>query len=269
MDLLFLYIKKQMKNLLILFFVAFNSYSQNYLDYYFKSKGIEGAIVIYNENKEEWIFNDESEPFKNTPLAAHFNLWQALVGLKYDIFDIKENKTLKWDGVKRSFFEIRKTEWNKDTNLSEALKNENFWYFDRLRFKLSKKVYDTEVKQASIITEKNDVAVDYFWNFTTMSNPNTMIFVLKDLYENKLPFNKKDQQFLVSQLMIDSSLIVHESTTTYQGKKIDWTIGISLKNSKPVYFSLRTHYSVEEKPPLDYQQKRNLILAEIFDVLEL
>lgn len=258
-----------MRILLLLFFVATNCYSQNYLDYYFKSKGIDGAIVIYNENKDEWIFNDEMESFSNTPLASHFNLWQTLVGLKYDVFDLQENHTLKWDGVKRSFFEIRKTEWNRDTNLYDALKNENVWYFDRLQFDLSEKKYETEIKKAAIITEMKNDAVDYFWNFTAMSNPNTMILFFKNLYENKLPFQKKDQHFLLSQLAIAPDLLLHESTTTYQGKKIDWTVGVYLKNKKPVYFSLRTHYSVDEKELQDYRKKRNQILAEVFDVLEL
>ena len=94
--------------LLFLFLGFFNVQAQSYLDYYFKANNINGAIVIYDDNKDEWLFSTEVEPFSNTPAAAHFHLWQALVGLEEKVFKINVKEKLLWDGVKRSFFEERK-----------------------------------------------------------------------------------------------------------------------------------------------------------------
>ena len=94
-------------------FCSFLGNAQSYLDFHFKSNGITGAVVIYNDNTNEWIFNNESEPFTNTPIAAHFHLWQTLVGLENGVFSTKENdeKSLTLtpeNGITLSFCKIKK-----------------------------------------------------------------------------------------------------------------------------------------------------------------
>lgn len=258
-----------MRVLILFLFFSITAQSQSYLDYYFKSKGIEGAIVLYNQNTDQWIFNSESEAFTNTPAAAHFHLWQTLVGLQEKVFSTNEKELMKWDGVKRSYFDERKPEWNTDMNLPDALATHNDWYFNRLKVLLNEESYRKNIEHASILKDVKNNKVDYFWNFSGLTNPNTMIFFLKDLYEKKLPFSENAQQFLISRLSVDKHLILHTSSTSYLGKKIDWTIGIYIKQDKPVYFSLRTKHSLEEEKTADFDHKRNLILAEIFEVLHL
>lgn len=258
-----------MRVLILFLFFSITVRSQSYLDYYFKSKGIEGAIVLYNQNTGEWIFNSESEAFTNTPAAAHFHLWQTLVGLQEKVFTTDEKELMQWDGVKRSFFEERRPDWNRDMNLSDALASHNDWYFARLKILLNEDSYHKNIENASFLKDVKNNKVEYFWNFSGLTNPNTMIFFLKDLYEKKLPFSENAQQFLISRLSVDKNLILHTSSTSYLGKKIDWTIGIYLKQDKPVYFSFRTKHSLEEEKTADFDRKRNLILAEIFEVLHL
>lgn len=258
-----------MRVLFLFLFFTITANSQSYLDYYFKSKGIEGAVVIYNQNSDEWIFNSESEAFTNTPAASHFHLWQTLVGLQEKVFTTDEKALVKWDGVKRSYFEERKTGWNRDMNLSDALTTQNDWYFNRLKSLLNHETYEKNIENASFFTDIKNNKVDCFWNFSGLTNPNAMILFLKALYEKKLPFASSSQEFLISRLSIDKNLILHTSSTSYLGKKIDWTIGIYLKQAKPVYFSFRTKHSLEEEKATDFDHKRNLILSEIFEVLNL
>lgn len=253
--------------LLFLFLSFFKVHAQNYLDYYFKSNNINGAIVIYNQNKDEWLFSSEVEPFNNTPAAAHFHLWQALVGLEEKVFKIDVKENFLWDGVKRSFFDGRRTDWNKDTNLIEAIKNNNDWYFDRLQNNLPQESYTTNIKNSTFFKEIKNNELQYFWNYAALTNPNSMILFLKDLYEGKLPFNSKNQQFVFNQLLKDQKLAIHTATTSYLGKKIDWTVGVYLKQNKPIYFSLRTYTSLEAEKLDDYEKRKNLILAQIFEVL--
>lgn len=252
---------------LFIFLIAFNLQAQSYLDYYFKSNNINGGIVIYDENKNEWIFNTETEPFYNTPAAAHFHLWQALVGLEEKVYKIDVKDKIKWDGVKRYFFDEKFSQWNQDTNLIDALKYKNDWYFDVLKTKLSPESYNLNIKNASVLKDIKNNELSYFWNYAASTNPNTMILFLKDLYYNNLPFNKKSQQFIYNQLLIDQKLALHTSTTSFDGKKIDWTIGIYLKQAKPIYFSLRTYTPLDSDKLEDYEKRKNLILGEIFNVL--
>lgn len=253
--------------LLFLFVNIFNTQAQSYLDYYFKSNNINGAIVIYNQNKDEWLFSTEVEPFKNTPAASHFHLWQTLVGLEENIFKIDVKEKFLWDGVRRSSFEGRRTEWNNDTNLIDALKYENDWYFDQLQHRLPKDSYTANIKKATFFKDIKNNELPYFWNYAASTNPNSMILFLKDLYESKLPFNKKSQQFLFNQLLKDQKLALHTATTSYLGKRIEWTVGVYLKQDKPIYFSLRTYTSLEAEKLEDYEKRKNLILAQIFEVL--
>lgn len=250
-------------------FCSFLGNAQSYIDFHFKSNGITGAVVIYNDNTNEWIFNNESEPFTNTPIAAHFHLWQTLVGLENGVFSTKENDVIRWDGVKRSYFEEHKSIWNKDMNLSEAIANQNDSYFNHLKYRLSKEIYQSNIEENSLIKQTLNNKLEFYWNYAALTNPNTLILFLKDLYENKLPFNKQNQEYLIKQLKISNDFILHSTVTSYQGNKIEWTIGAYLKNKKPVYFSYRTNRSVEFDKTSDYDKKRNQVLTEIFESLKI
>lgn len=257
-----------MKYFLSFIFFGFSTVNaQNYLDYYFKSNDINGAIVIYNENKDEWLFSNETEPFYNTPAAGHFHLWQALVGLEHKVFSTNVKDLLKWDGVKRSYFEVNAVEWNKDSNLIDALINKNDWYFDRLQLTLLPDDYSKNIKNATFFKDIKNNELEYFWNYAALTNANSMILFLKELYYGTLPFNKKNQQFVYNQLLKDKNLAIYNCSTSYLGKKIDWTVGIYLKQQKPIYFSLRTYTSLEDAKLLDYEERKNLVLSQIFEVL--
>lgn len=243
--------------------------AQSYLDFHFKSNDINGAIVIYNENTNEWVFNNESEPFTNTPIAAHFHLWQTLVGLENGVFSKNTKEVIKWDGVKRSFFEEHKAIWNKDMNLTQAISTQNDNYFNTLKYRLSSDLYEKNIKSNPLLKKVLNNDLDYYWNYSALTNPNSLIMLMKDLYELKLPFNKKNQEYLLNEIKVNNNLIVHSAITSYQGKKIEWTIGVYLKHKKPIYFSYRTNRSVEFEKPLGYETKRNKVLTEIFEMLKI
>lgn len=254
--------------LIIAFFLcSIHSFAQSYLDFYFKSKEIDGAIVLYNENNGEWIFSNPTDALSNTPIAGHFQLWMALVGLKYQIFDVNENKSLPWDGVKRHYFEQRKPEWNQDTNLVQAIKFQNDWYFDQLKEGLPIKEYRYFIQTNPLFTEVENNVWENFWNYGALSNPKTMILFLKDLVQSKLDFNEHHQKFVFNQMLIDSKLALRTVSTSYLGKKIDWTLGVYFTKEKPIYFSLRTQHSLDIPKKEDYEGQRNLLISEIFDAL--
>lgn len=251
----------------LLCFIVTQSFSQGFLDFHFKSNNIKGAVVIFNEEKNEWIFNDDKEAFWNTPAASHFHLWQTLVGLETKVLSMNEKNVYKWDGVKRSFFGERKVLWNKDMNLSQALKYKNDFYFNQLKNSLSREIYVSNIEKGSFLKDIKDVELPYFWNFTGLTNPNTMILFLKDLHKKSLPFNQQSQNFLLSQLSLNENIILHTSSTSYLGEKIEWTIGIYNAKKNPIYFSYRTQLSVEEIMDEDYLKRRDRVLLEIFQSL--
>src|SRR5690606_9730041 len=256
--------------ILFVFLIAqYTSFAQNYLNYYFKSNDIDGAIVIFNKNTNQWIFSNDSEPFLNTPFGSHFHLLQALEGLETDVFNTSAQYFEPWYGVKRSFFGVPKTEWTKENNVKDALKYKNDWYFNLLAYRLPEEIYQEKIKSSSLIKETLNNNFEYFWNYGVLTNPNTMINFLKDLYENRLPYKEINQQFVFNELMINNQLAIHESITHYQGKKITWMIGVYLKHSKPVYFSLRTSQSLESPELPNFNERKNLVLSQIFESLNL
>src|SRR5690606_14371804 len=100
---------------IFLFFITniFQLQAQSYLAYYFKAIQIIGAIVIYDQNKEQSLFSTDSEGFINSPIASHFLIWQALIGLENNIFRSDVHEVQLWYGVKRTFFGESKPEWNQ------------------------------------------------------------------------------------------------------------------------------------------------------------
>jgi len=251
----------------MLCFIVTQSFAQGFLDFHFKSNNINGAIVIFDEDKNQWIFNDDKEVFWNTPIASHFHLWQTLVGLEMKVFTMNEIDEYKWDGVKRSYFAERRVSWNSNMNLSEALQHKNDYYFSQLKNSLTKEVYATTIEKSNLLSEVKKNNIPAFWNFVGLTNPNKMILFLRDLYHKKLPFNQESQTYLLNKLSLNKNALVLTSSTSYLGNKILWTIGVINMEKKSVFFSYRTQLSVENNVNDEYLQRRDRVLVDIFESL--
>lgn len=92
----------------------------------FRDLGVEGSIVIYDQNKNHFY---EHHPTRNTTAflpASTFKIFNSLVSLETGVI-ADDVAVLTWDGIQRDF-----PAWNRDTNLRQAFKDSTVWFYQVL-----------------------------------------------------------------------------------------------------------------------------------------
>ena len=246
------------------------AFSQNYLDFYFASKDVQGSIIIYNESDDWWIFSDEFDTRQATPPAATFHLLNTLVALELNVVDPNQPKF--WNGVNYYYFGETRPQWECNTTLDEAIYYQNDWYFDELSQKIAVKDYNFFIQKSNYAQNGFFKPFAYSWNFSDfVVTPKEQVEFLIDLFQEKLPFNQQNQKWLKSQLyqkeVNDYIIYTYEGYSVYQAEHIDWLIGVLERKGKRYFFCTRIRKSIDESVELSKQIKHQ-ITFEAFKILE-
>ena len=261
------------KNILLLFIlINFSGFSQSFLDFCFKSKDVDGSILIYDEKKDTWLFNIENDVKRNTPIGSLFNIPSALIALDLGVISTSPGEIMYWDGVKRYYFGTPKYNWSCNTNLDEALLYKNDWYFQNVSDLVRHRNYDFFLKEMDVSNLKFDHKEKYYWHFgNLLSNPEQQINFFRKLYKQEFLFDKKHQKYLFdSMLTIDNpNYTIHgyETFNVYKGERIDWWVGILKTKENTYYFSIRIFEDVNKTKSGDFNSKKFEIAIEIFRLL--
>ena len=74
----------------IVLLTSITTNAQNYLDFYFKSRGVKGGIIIQSDTGDYIAFSDDFEGNKPSPPAATFHMFSYLM-VYYYISDGKKS----------------------------------------------------------------------------------------------------------------------------------------------------------------------------------
>lgn len=264
-----------MKQLItLLFFFLYSSlFSQTFLDYFFKNKGVDGSIIIFDEKNESWLFNLESDVNKQTPIGSLFNIPNALIALDLGVISTNPADYFYWDGVKRYYFGKSNSNWNCNTNLDEALKYKTDWYFQEVSNLVGFKNYSFFLGKLDITNSNYNRKEKYYWHFGNLkTTPKLQIDFFKKLKNQEIIwFRKYNQKYLYDQLLMvsDKNYTIHgyETYNVYKGERIDWWVGVLETKEKTYYFSTRIYESIEKEMKTDFFNKKYEITLEIFRIL--
>lgn len=257
---------------LVIFFVSMPVVAQNYIDFYFKSKGVDGSILIYNETKNSWIFNNESDLTHPTPPGTTFNIINSLIALDLEKITHSSDDFLPWDRIKRYYFGLPMKSWNCDTNLDEALYYRNDWFFERVSKTITDKDYFFFLNQLKYSNRKINRKIPDFWNYGGLAvTPRQQIDLLQKLYHKELRFHKEHQQYVLDQMLVNKNekitLYGYNAYTVYKGQAVDWWIGIIVTKEDTYYFSTRIYKSIEDLYLKEFQTLKYTITSEVLNVL--
>lgn len=264
-----------MRKIVLLFFILWSSisFSQSFLDFYFKNKDINGAILIYNEEKDTWLFNSESDVFRNTPIGSLFNLPNALIALDLNVVSENPGQFFRWDGVKRYYFGTSNPNWSCNTNLDEALTYKTDWYFQRISDLIGPKNFDYFLPRLKITNLNYDKKEKYYWHFGNLkTNPQEQINFFRKLKNQEFElFAKKYQKYVYDKILKisnkDYTIHAYETFNVYHGERIDWWVGVLKTKYNTYYFSTRIYESVNKEKNKDFENKKFEITLEIFRLL--
>ena len=64
------------------------------------SKRLDGAILVYDSEKNKWFSNDFKISEETFSVASTFKITNAIIGLESGVID--QNSIFKWDNIKRN-----------------------------------------------------------------------------------------------------------------------------------------------------------------------
>lgn len=191
--------------------------------------GFGGSFVLYDMNNESYTVYNEKESIKRTSPDSTYKIFSALAALESGIIT-PEGNTIKWDGTENQF-----DEWNKDQNLSSAMKNSVNWYFQQLDSKNFKELYEL----FNTIGYGNcdfSGGKDFWMESSLKISPIEQTQALKSLYCNEYGFDEKNVEAVKDAIKIDKGFYGKTGTGMINGKEINgWFVGF-VEQTDNVYF---------------------------------
>jgi len=206
---------------------------------YFDECNVEGAIAIYDHKNHTWILSDTVATRKETLPASTFKIINLLIALETKTI-ASENDIVKWPGSTDTLKYDYRPNIYHDITVKEAFEVSAGWAFIELAKKIGKdnyKKYLTLCHYGNINLSQTDPD---FWNFGAFGiSPINQVEFLKKLYEEKLPFSKRNIE-IVKKVMIteqNDDYTIHSKTGWTRENDINtgWWVGY-IENKKGTYF---------------------------------
>lgn len=207
----------------------------NSLKQYFDEAKVEGCFtMLSNSDGKITVYNMALDTQRFLP-ASTFKIVNSLIGLQTGAI-VNEDMLIKWDGKARPV-----QAWNKDLTMKEAFKVSSVPYYQEVARKIG---YDTmKVWLDSIGYGNKNLSgpIDSFWlNNNLKISPDEQLGLVKGLYFDKLPFQKRAQQIVREVMLAEDNTQYKLSYKTGLGydeneNLIGWLTGW-IEENRHVYF---------------------------------
>jgi beta-lactamase class D len=223
---------------------------------------VQGSVTLYDYNNRQWWYSNEEDANLPTLPASTFKIINSLIGLETKAVK-NENQVIKWDGVDRG-----NPTWNADTDLKNAFKNSTVWFYQEVARRVGKKKYKKYLEKSSYGNQLMGAEVDQFWlDGSLLISPVQQIKFLVQLYENKLPFSKKNQEKV-------KEIMVYETTDAYvlraktgwgfsNATNVGWWVGYLTTKTQVYFFATRLVLPTTENDD-NFGSCRKTITYEVF-----
>lgn len=168
---------------------------------YFDSCGVEGTMAIYDIKNEKWIVSDTVGLEIETLPASTFKIINLLIALETNTIK-NENEIVKWIGRTDTIKYGYRPEIYHDMSVKEAFELSAGWVFVEFSKKIGKDTYRKYLAECRYGNNNLSQIDADFWNFGDFAiSPRNQVEFLKSLYEEKLPFSKRNIN-IVKRVMI-------------------------------------------------------------------
>jgi beta-lactamase class D len=209
----------------------------------FKDCQIEGSTSIYDYKNKKWLFSNSNDARIETLPASTFKVINLLIALETGVIK-DENEVVKWVGKTDTTLYGYRPDIYKDMSVKEAFEVSAGWAFIELAKKVGKEKYKHYLKLCQYGNLNLSQKDADFWNFGAFAiSPVNQIEFLIKVYEEKLPFSKRNIEIL-------KKVMITEKTETYSirsktgwtrvfGDDIGWWVGYVERNDNVYFFATR------------------------------
>lgn len=212
---------------------------------YFDSSNVDGCFsMVNNQNGEVTVYNIKLDTQRFTP-ASTFKIVNSLIGLETGrITD--ENMVIKYNGV-----ETWNPDWNKDLTMKEAFKVSAVNYYQEVARRIGRDTMQRWIDTLQYGNRNISGPIDSFWlNNTLKISPDEQLGLVKNLYFDKLPFQKRSQQIVKDVMLQENNTLYKLSYKTgwgfEQNHAIGWVVGW-VEENKHIYFFVLLVKSPDKK----------------------
>lgn len=200
------------------------------LNNYFNSCSVDGCILIFDNNKKQWITNDTVlMNIKKLP-ASTFKIINLLIALETSVIS-DENEIVKWPGSIDTVKYGYRPDIYHDMTVKEAFEVSAGWVFNELAERIGRENYRNFLIACNYGNQNlSETDVD-FWNFGEMGiSPVEQVNFIRNLYEGKLPFSARNME-IVKRVMITEQTESHTikaktGWTREHGFNTGWWVGM-------------------------------------------
>ena len=211
------------------------------LEKHFSKHGVTGTFALFNNSTGRFtIYNLERYRDSAYLPASTFKIVNSLIGLQTGVIR-DEKMVIPWDSVQRSF-----PDWNKDLTMYEAFRVSSVPYYQEVARRIGKETMQFWLDSLGYGSKKITTSVDTFWLDNSLKiTPDEQLGLVKDLYFNKLPFHRINQDIVKKAMLFEDKPqyklyyksgwgFYNESTRAHIG----WIVGWIEENGHPYFFVL-------------------------------
>lgn len=207
----------------------------NSLKKYFDSAKVDGCFSMFNNTTGAvTVYNMGLDTQRFLP-ASTFKIVNTLIGIETGrITD--EKMIIPWDGVERW-----NKEWNRDLTMEEAFKLSSVPYYQEVARRIGKDTMQYWIDTLKYGNMNISGRIDTFWLDNTLKiSPDEQLGLVKKLYFDQLPFQKRAQQIVRDVMLRENNTQYKLSYKTGFGydetqNAIGWVIGW-IEENRHVYF---------------------------------
>lgn len=218
---------------------------------HFQTLGIEGSILIYDQNKDQtYQYNLERNSAPFLP-ASTFKILNSLIALETSVI-ADEIAVFTWDGIERAI-----PAWNRDLNMRTAFNISAVWFYQVLARRIGyerMQQYVTDVAYGNQMIGSPEEIATFWLEGDLRITPQEQIQFLRRLYDSDLPFSERAIATVKDIMVVEQTpnYTIHAKSGLVS--QIGWYVGYVEQNNN-VYFFATNIDAIEEN---DYKARAQL-----------
>ena len=207
----------------------------NSLRKYFDSVKVDGCFSLFNNaTGAVTVYNMQLDTQRFLP-ASTFKIVNSLIGIETGKI-VDEKMVIPWDGIQRW-----NKDWNQDLTMEQAFKLSSVPYYQEVARRIGRDTMKRWIDSLQYGNRNISGPVDSFWlNNTLKISPDEQLGLVKRLYFDQLPFQKRAQQIVRDVMLMENNTLYKLSYKTGTGydemqNTIGWIVGW-IEENHHVYF---------------------------------
>ena len=233
---------------------------------YFAAAGLRGALVIYDQAKDEYIYVNPERCRAGFLPASTFKIANALIGLDSGVIP-DADYILPWDGVTHG-----NRDWNRDHTLRSAMQYSVVWYYQELARRVGAQDMQAYLERLDYGNRNMAGGIDRFWLTGGLRiSAEQQIGFLRRLHDETLPVSQRalDQ---VKEMMIrektDGRILRAKTGWADEPQEnVGWYVGYIEQGANVYYFA--TVLTAQKPVSADFIAQRIQITHAVLKDLEI